>query len=380
MATKENGLINVACPLCASDRGRHLFTGGDRLLGREGLFGVTECRDCGFRFTSPRPTREVMPHYYPGSYGPYQGFSVFEAGLFANRSSVFSRLKNDLKHTILCRRYRYRFPSASMGVHLLQGFPRFVAERAERIACWAFERRNPRIPVYQGHGRALDIGCGNGHYMMFLKELGWDAAGFDVTDNLAEPVRKAGIPIFTGSIDVLQDREGSFDLITMWHVLEHLHNPAEDLRRVRRLLAGGGTLLIEVPNSDSVTAKLFRADWFQWDLPRHLSHFTPISLRRMLEEAGFRVKSITHLRKTTLPNTLRYWLESRNRTGLLGPLDREDRWCRWIRRLGHPLQWCRSGETIFAIATQVGAAPKRRSFGLSEKRAAYPDSVTVKVE
>ena len=369
MASKENGLINVACPLCASDRGRLLFTGGDRLLGRGGLFGVTECRECGFRFTSPRPTREGMLHYYPRSYGPYQGFSNFGAGLSVNRSSVFSRLKNDLKHAILCRRYRYRFSSATMGLRPLQGLPQFVVARAERLAGWVFERRNPRIPVYQGHGRALDIGCGNGNYMMFLKGLGWDTTGFDVTDNLAEPVRKAGIPIFTGSLDVLQHQEGSFDLITMWHVLEHLYDPAADLRLVRRLLADGGTLLIEVPNSDSITARLFRADWFPWDLPRHLNHFTPANLRRMLEESGFRVKPITHFCKTTLPNTLRYWLESRNRGGLLGPLDREDRWCRWIRRLGHPLQWCRSGETIFATATQLETAPECRSFGMPGKRA-----------
>jgi 2-polyprenyl-3-methyl-5-hydroxy-6-metoxy-1,4-benzoquinol methylase len=363
-------MVQVPCPLCACDQGRQLFAGGDRLLGREGLFGVTECQDCGFRFTSPRPTREGMPHYYSGSYGPYQGFSNFEAGLFVNRPSVFYRLKNDLKHTILCRHYGYCFPSTSMEVRPILGLPRFVAAGAEWLACCAFERRNPRIPVYQGHGRALDIGCGNGHYMMFLKELGWDTTGFDVTDNLAEPVRKSGIPIFTGSLDVLQDQEGSFDLITMWHVLEHLYDPAADLRLVRRLLVDGGTLMIEVPNSDSITAKLFRADWFPWDLPRHLSHFTPTSLRRMLEEAGFRVKPITHLRKTTLPNTLRYWLESRNRAGLLGPLDREDRWCHWIRLLGHPLRWCRSGETISATATQVDAAPECRSFGMPGKRAA----------
>jgi SAM-dependent methyltransferase len=216
--------------------------------------------------------------------------------------------------------------------------------------------------------------------MMFLKELGWVTTGFDVTDNLAEPVRKAGIPIFTGNLDVLQDQEGSFDLVTMWHVLEHLHDPAADLRLVRRLLADGGSLLIEVPNSDSIIAKLFRADWVPWDLPRHLSHFTPDSLRRMLEEAGFRVQLIAHLRKTTLPNTLRYWLESRNRAELLGPLDREDRWCHWVSLLGHPLQWCGSAETIFAAATQVDAAPESRSFGLSDKRAAYPDAVTAEVE
>ena len=376
----ESDMVQVPCPLCACDQGRQLLAGRDRLLGREGLFGVMECRDCGFRYTSPRPTREGMSHYYPGSYGPYQSFSSFETGLFVKRPTVFSRLKNTLKHTILCRRYRYRLPSTSMGVRPLRGLPRFVAARAERLACRVFERRNPRIPVYQGHGRALDIGCGNGHYMMFLKELGWDTTGFDVTDNLAEPVKKAGIQIFTGSLDVLQDQEGSFDLITMWHVLEHLHDPVADLRLIRRLLADRGTLLIEVPNSDSITAKLFRADWFPWELPRHLSHFTPTSLRLILEETGFRVKPITHLRKTTLPNTLRYWLESRNRSGLLGPLDREDRWCHCIRRLGHLLQWCRSGETIFATATQVDAAPERRSLGLSEKCTAYPGAVAGEVE
>jgi SAM-dependent methyltransferase len=351
MSAEKICLEDVACPLCQSRKGRQLFTGTDRLHRRDGRFAVSECLTCGFRFTNPRPTRESMVHYYPNDYGPYRGFTPTGVELFADGVSFFSSLKNELKAMVLRRHYAYRLENAPAGNGLLEILPRSFAASLERAACRLFQIRNPRIPLYRDGGMALDIGCGNGHYLLFLKELGWEPAGFDIANNVAAAVTEAGIPIYTGSIDGLKAHAGSFELITMWHALEHLHDPVEDLRSIYRLLADGGKLLIEVPNSDSIAAKLFRSDWFQWDLPRHLSHFTPESLVRLLEIVGFRVNHLTHLHKTTLPDTLRYWFETHKRPGMLGAPHQESRWCRWVRMLGYPLRWCRSGENIL-----VGAA------------------------
>lgn len=352
MSTMKICLEEVACPLCRSRNGRPLFTGTDRLHRRGGRFTVSECLGCGFRFTNPRPTRDGMAPFYPNDYGPYRGFTSTGVELFAGGVSFFSRLKNELKKTVLRRHYAYRLENAPAGSGLLEILPRSVAAGMERAACRLFQIRNPRIPLYRDGGMALDIGCGNGHYLLFLKEMGWETAGFDMANNVAAAVTEAGIPIYTGSIDRLQAHAGSFDLITLWHALEHFHDPVGDLRSIHRLLAPGGRLLIEVPNSDSIAARLFQSDWFQWDLPRHLSHFTPQSLLRLLGKVGFRVDQLTHLHKTTLPDTLRYWLETHKQPGRLGAPHQEARWCRWVRLLGYPLRWCRSGENIFVAAAK----------------------------
>jgi SAM-dependent methyltransferase len=293
-----------------------------------------------------------MAYFYPNDYGPYRGFARLEIDLFGDGASLFSRFKNELKTSVLRSHYGYRLETVPAGTGLLEMLPRCVAAGIERAMSCIFQIRNPRMPLYRDGGRALDIGCGNGHYLLFLKAMGWKTAGFDISDNVSAAVTEAGIPIYTGSIEGLPPHAGAFDLITLWHALEHFHDPLGDLRTIRRLLADGGRLLIEVPNSDAITARVFRNDWFQWDLPRHLSHFTPKSLARLLGEAGFRVERLMHLHKTTLPDTLRYWLETRKQPGRLGAPHEEARWCRWVRLLGHLFRWCRSGENIFAAAAK----------------------------
>jgi 2-polyprenyl-3-methyl-5-hydroxy-6-metoxy-1,4-benzoquinol methylase len=309
-----------------------------------------ECISCGFRFTSPRPDRESMARFYPDAYGPYQGFGGSSLALFDPRSSFLVRFKNELKYSVLIKHYGCKPQELPPQLSSLNHMPEGIREMAERLAFWLHKKRNPRVPVCNGNGKALDVGCGNGMYLLFLKRLGWDVTGFDIENHVDSAVSDAGIPVLTGSLESLLPYRGAFALISMWHVLEHLPDPATDLQRIRDLLSHDGTLLVEVPNSESTTAKLMRSHWHQWDLPRHLSHFTPGSLVRLLSKTGFRVKGLSHLHKTTLPQSLRSWVEKECRWRFLKPIVKMGGFSRAVRLLDYPLALTRSGENILATA------------------------------
>jgi len=322
----------------------------DRLHKKQGVFAVVECLQCGFRYTNPRPTRKAIEDFYPKNYGPYRGEVPSEIDWFSKGSSLLVQFKNTLKYRVLTRYYDYQIRNRPLGSLVIKQLPEKVQRLVERLAWRLFKMRNPRIPVFCGNGRVLDIGCGNGLYLSFLKSLGWDVTGFDIEDHIAPVLKETGVSVFTGNLEAFSAVRGTYDLITMWHVLEHLHEPLKDLKTIRKLLSDHGSILIEVPNSDSPAAKLFRSDWYQWDLPRHLSHFTPQSLIRMLNESGFRVRDIIHLRRSTLPLSLKYWIDKKKSLNHLTFLTNQDRYGRILRFFDHIYSFGRSGENILVAA------------------------------
>lgn len=112
-----------------------------------------------------------------------------------------------------------------------------------------------------------------------------------------------GLPAFTGTLPHPDLELESFDVITMWHALEHVHEPMPVLREARQLLSPGGKLMITVPNIDSLAFRWFGRYWFGLELPRHLTHFTPASLLEMLQRCGFATEPVRHIRR---PAWLRY--------------------------------------------------------------------------
>lgn len=348
----QTTMEEVPCPLCSSRSKRRLFADRDRGQVREGDFRVAECNACRFRFTIPRPSRETLADFYPEYYGPYQGFDGDGLALFDPRTSFCVRFKNQLKYSVLTKYYGYAPRRPPHPLNMPGHVPAWVGGMLERLAFSLFKHRNPRVPVCCGNRKALDVGCGNGIYLLFLKRLGWDVAGFDIANHVDPAVAAAGIPVFTGSLESLVSGRGAFDLISMWHVLEHLPDPVADLRRIRDLLCEGGTLLVEVPNSASAAAHLMRNHWYQWDLPRHLSHFTPDSLVRLLSEVGFRVQRLSHLPKTTLPQSLQSWVEKECGWERLKSFLRREGFSRVVRVLDLPLALARSSENIMATAVK----------------------------
>jgi SAM-dependent methyltransferase len=168
-------------------------------------------------------------------------------------------------------------------------------KQIKRTLRWRDTERKS-LPL-QGKGRLLDFGCGGGSYLARMHRQGWQVVGLDASPAAVRRVREdLGLLAMEGSLPCPVLPAKSFDAVTMWQVLEHVHDPMEVLRDAHRLLAAGGRLVVAVPNIDSLAFRLFGSCWYSLDLPRHLTHFTPTTLYQMLDRAGFRVGPIRMVR------------------------------------------------------------------------------------
>lgn len=140
-----------------------------------------------------------------------------------------------------------------------------------------------------GKGRILDVGCAYGWFLEVARERGWDAAGVEVEAATAEVARAAGLDVRLGTLADAGYADSTFDAIGLWDVLEHVVDLDAFLAECRRILKPGGVLAINSPNVRSVMARVTKARWSWLLLPMHVWHFTPASLRRVLQKRGFTV-------------------------------------------------------------------------------------------
>jgi 2-polyprenyl-3-methyl-5-hydroxy-6-metoxy-1,4-benzoquinol methylase len=215
-----------SCLLCGGVRQTPVLEALDADAGGLRL-QIVRCDACGLCFTQPRPDPADMQRYYPSDYH--------------------------------C--HRADAPVAKPD---------------------ALERWLPECP-----GRLLDFGCGAGGFLRRMRALGWQVAGIDTAQRVVERLRsRHGLEVYAGTLPHAALADASFDVVTMRQALEHVHAPLAVLRAARRLLRPNGRLLVSVPNFASWAAHWFGADWYGLDLPRHLTHFTPPTLRAMLTAAG----------------------------------------------------------------------------------------------
>ncbi|UCD58687.1 MAG: class I SAM-dependent methyltransferase [Candidatus Hydrogenedentota bacterium] len=221
------------CPLCHSDEHRVLYKGlKDRFYGLYGIFDIVECKRCQFRFLGVPPPN--LSEYYPERYYSYQP-----------PSPVLRVLRR------LAGRALFYMPKATPGQRL------------------------------------LDFGCGSGDYLEWMKGRGWTVCGIERSEHLAGILNQKEITVFQ-SIDLLLKTQPTlFDLVTFNSVFEHLEDFRSVLQEVKNLMKIGGEIVILVPNVASREHRIFGSRWFHLDPPRHLWHFSPNSLRPILEEAGF---------------------------------------------------------------------------------------------
>jgi SAM-dependent methyltransferase len=158
-------------------------------------------------------------------------------------------------------------------------------------------RRSRLIHAANGNrpGTVLDIGCGRGLLLSQLRKLGWSVTGTELSDGAARYAREVlHLDVSVGDLESHRFPDMSFDSVVLWHVLEHVENPASLLHEVTRLVRPGGCVLLAVPNFGSVEAQLCKAAWFHLDVPRHLFHFTPETLLRMLTIEGLASERIRY--------------------------------------------------------------------------------------
>ena len=138
-------------------------------------------------------------------------------------------------------------------------------------------------------GKLLDIGCGTGDFLVEAKNHGWSVLGFEPNEDAKQLAKNKGV-LFTEDIFTLP--ENTFDVVTMWHVLEHVPNLTEYITNLKRIVKPNGTIIIAVPNYKSYDAKYYNRFWAAYDVPRHLWHFSKTSIKRLFSDVDMELKKV----------------------------------------------------------------------------------------
>jgi SAM-dependent methyltransferase len=260
------------CPVCGGAEREVLYDGlRDRAFrAAPGAWTLMRCRECRSAYLDPRPDPKTIELAYR---------SYYTHGTAAPPPPV-GRLRQGLAGDYRRARWGYEQGPAIPGGRLI---PRIASSRGALV-----DREIRHLPAMPG-GRLLDVGCGSGAFLAQMSALGWHTEGIDPDPAAVAGAREAGLHVTQGAIADLDPGKhaGTFDAVTLSHVIEHLHDPAADLRRLNLLLRPGGLLWIATPNLEALGLRRFGADWLGLDPPRHLVLFTRASLERLLRSAGF---------------------------------------------------------------------------------------------
>lgn len=219
---------NVVCNLCGARDEQFLFYGFDiDYRTSEKMFRLVRCARCGLVYINPRPKEDEMKLYYPGTYRPHK----------------------------------------------------------RRTEITAFQYAEPA----HSEKHVLDVGCGSGELLESIAEREKNTAlyGVDIDKRAVAASRASGFPVIHGTLFDGHYPDSYFDEIHMIHMLEHVQDPGAVLREAARILKPAGVLKIEIPNFHSISRMIFGNNWKRLDAPRHLYHFTPHTLRLLLNRIGF---------------------------------------------------------------------------------------------
>lgn len=237
-----NKLTINACPLCGSTHLKCAMTCTDFYASGE-QFDLYTCEDCGFTFTQGVPVEAEIGRYY-------------ETPDYISHSDTKKGVMNSVYHWV--RGY------------MLKRKARLVAHKAHRKT-----------------GRLLDIGTGTGYFADTMKRGGWQVEAIEKNAH-ARAFAKEHFGLEVKPDTALKDFEpDSFDVITLWHVMEHLEPLNEVWETLNSLLTEKGVLIVAVPNCSSYDARKYGAYWAAYDVPRHLWHFTPGTIQQLGSKHGF---------------------------------------------------------------------------------------------
>lgn len=230
----------MACPVCKSNAVKFSFKAKDYTVSGKN-FEVWFCNDCTLKFTSNPPAESEIGKYYA-------------AESYISHSDSNEGFINKLYHRV-------------------------------RVITLASKRKLIVNETGKSSGNLLDIGSGTGAFANEMQNSGWNVTALE-PDELARKNSSELYNINALSTSNLFKLEEKFDAITMWHVLEHVYPLHEYIDQIKRLLKPNGKLFIAVPNYQSDDATKYGASWAAWDVPRHLYHFSPESMRKLLSIHG----------------------------------------------------------------------------------------------
>lgn len=249
-----DGTEGARCPCCGSMGGQAYLKAPDRFHGRARLYQLLRCPSCSLVWLENPP------------------------------------------------------PPSDMARHYGEDYDRAVARAGSDPRQWVARRAT--LLRYKSAGRILDLGCSSGGFLECLSGMSWELCGIEMSERVAKQARTfTGAEVFVGDILDAPFPPASFDAITCFHVFEHLYEPGEVLAKVYEWLKPGGIFYTEMPNIDSAGARIFGSYWFPLELPRHLYHFSPASLRNLAGSARLHEVSITTHREVFIGSSVRYILD-----------------------------------------------------------------------
>ena len=238
------------CPLCLSGNISLHLRCTDHYISKE-VFEVNKCMECGFQFTQDYPEDSEIGKYY-------------ESEDYISHSDTAKGFSNKL----------YRLARKIM-----------------------LRRKLSIIRKFTGlnKGSLLDIGSGTGHFADTMRKAGWQVRGIEINEKARRYATSTfGVEIL-GPENISTIQTGSFDCITLWHVLEHFHDPDWYFSQIARLLKSDGKIVIALPNCGSFDASHYKENWAAWDVPRHIWHFNPVSFALFAKQRGYTVQMKRYL-------------------------------------------------------------------------------------
>ena len=230
--------MNDKCPWCGSENAQPHIELKDLFLTQE-PFKILECKDCGLLYTTPRPNKEEIGKYYQSD----EYYSHQE-----NKEGFIPKVYEKVKSINLKNKYN------------------IATEKTTR-------------------GKILDIGCGVGDFLHTMEQQGWECTGVEPSEDAKAIAKKRIKAQLLSSEEQENLSDGSFDVITMWHVLEHVDALRWQIQQLYRLCKPGGRIIIALPNYKSYDGQYYKAAWAAYDVPRHLNHFNEETIVKIFEES-----------------------------------------------------------------------------------------------
>ena len=233
-----------SCPSCGEQKSSPFLKAKDYTVSKE-LFEIVRCQGCQLLFTNPRPkASEAGPYYMSENYISHSD----------TQEGIINKLYHAVRNFTLKQKTRW-------------------IEKEKR-----------------GQKELLDIGCGNGHFLQACQNAGWNIQGMELDPATAARAESMlGINVYPSIQNIPKDK--MFDLISLWHVLEHVYELEEYFKFFNARIAKEGVLILALPNSQSFDAHYFKEYWAAYDVPRHIYHFDPNTIESLAKKYGFKLKS-----------------------------------------------------------------------------------------
>ena len=235
-----------SCPNCGAENIFFVLSAKDHTVSGE-FFEIWECKKCTQRFTQNVPENDEIGKYYQSE--NYISHSDTSKGLI---NFLYHKVRN---HTLVQKK-------------------KLIEKSIDRHS-----------------GNVLDVGAGTGSFLDVMKKAGWNATGIEPEKSAREKAKSLhGLDLLEGDA-LFELQPKTFDAITLWHVLEHVHSLHEYVDQLKKLISKDGKIFIAVPNYTSPDQKIYQQFWAAYDVPRHLYHFSPASMKKLLNHHGLKLEA-----------------------------------------------------------------------------------------